>query len=384
MNRLIDKLDQEGIRKFFKMASEYEDVLSLTIGEPDFPTPYHIREEAINSLHQGRTWYSPIEGMVALKQEIASYLSRRFNINYNPNDEVLVTVGASEAIDLIFRAHINVEDDVLVFAPSFVSYEPLALLTGANVIMVHTRREDEFKVTPELLNAHLTPNTKAIILSYPNNPTGAIMTLEDYKLLEPQLSAYEGIIVTDEIYAEPTYNQEHASPAMIPSLKDKVVYINGFSKAYAMTGWRLGYVCAPAHLLDPMIVIHQYSLMCAPTISQFAGIEALKNGEEGIAMMKEQYSQRQHYLVKRLQEMGLNPFPPQGAFYVFVDVSSTGLSCEAFCEKLLENQHVAIIPGTAFGKSGAGYVRISYSYSLDHLKVALDKIELFLNNLNQD
>jgi aminotransferase len=268
-----------------------------------------------------------------------------------------------------------------VFAPSFVSYEPLAQLTGANVIIVHTQREDEFKVTPELLEKHLTPNTKAMILSYPNNPTGAVMSLDDYKLLTPQLEAYQGIIVTDEIYGELTYNQEHASLAMIPSLKDKVVYINGFSKAYSMTGWRLGYVCAPTALLDPMIVIHQYSLMCAPTVSQFAGIEALRNGEEGIAMMKEQYALRQHYLVKRLFEMGLNPFPPQGAFYVFVDVRSTGLSSDQFCEKLLRDQHVAIIPGNAFGQSGEGYVRISYSYSLDHLKIALDKIEQFLINL---
>jgi aminotransferase len=382
MNQLVNKLDQQGIRKFFKMASEYDDVLSLTIGEPDFPTPYHIREEAITSLQQGKTWYSPIEGIVALKEEISSYLNRRFNLSYNPHDEILVTVGASEAIDLIFRAHINPEDDVLVFAPSFVSYEPLAILTGANVIMVHTKREDAFKVTPQLLKEHVTLNTKAIILSYPNNPTGAIMSLEDYKLLVPILEAYQGIIVTDEIYAELTYDQEHASLAMIPSLKDKVVYINGFSKAYSMTGWRLGYVCAPATLLDPMIVIHQYSLMCAPTVSQFAGIEALKNGAEGIAMMKEQYALRQHYLVKRLSEMGLDPFPPQGAFYVFVDISSSGLSSDLFCEKLLLDQHVAIIPGTAFGLSGEGFVRISYSYSLDHLKIALDKIQQFLININ--
>lgn len=381
MNQLLNKLDREGIRKFFKMASEYDDVLSLTIGEPDFPTPYHIREEAITSLQQGKTWYSPIEGMLALKQEISSYLKRQFDLIYDSHDEILVTVGASEAIDLVFRAHVDREDDVIVFAPSFVSYEPLAQLTGANVIVVHTTREDDFKVTPELLKKHLTANTKAMILSYPNNPTGAVMSLVDYQLLASELEDYQGIIITDEIYAELTYNQDHASPAMIPSLKDKVVYINGFSKAYSMTGWRLGYVCAPTALLDPMIVIHQYSLMCAPTVSQFAGIEALKNGAEGIAMMKEQYALRQHYLVKRLSEMGLNPFPPQGAFYVFVDIRSTGLSSEAFCEKLLHDQHVAIIPGAAFGKSGEGYVRISYSYSLDHLKVALDKIEQFLLNI---
>lgn len=381
MNQLLNQLDHEGIRKFFKMASEYDDVISLTIGEPDFPTPAHIREAAITSLQQGKTWYSPIEGMVTLKQEISSYLSRRFNLTYNPHDEILVTVGASEAIDLLFRAHINPEDDVLVFAPSFVSYEPLAILTGANVIMVPTKVEDDFKVTPALLNKYLTENTKAMILSYPNNPTGAIMTLDDYKELTPILENYQGIIVSDEIYAELTYNNEHASLAMIPTLKDKVVLINGFSKAYSMTGWRLGYVCASKKLLDPMIVVHQYSLMCAPTMSQFAGIEALKHGAEGIAMMKEQYGLRQHYLIKRLKDMGLSPFNPSGAFYVFVDISLSGLTSEAFCKQLLEDQHVAIIPGTAFGKSGEGYVRISYSYSLDHLKVALDKMQQFLINI---
>ncbi len=380
MNHLTSKLDKEGIRKFFKIAAEYEDVLSLTIGEPDFSTPYHIREVAIQALHQGKTWYSPVEGFKALKDEVSAYLKRKFDLDYDSDREVLITVGASEALDLIFRSHVDVGDDVIVFQPAFVSYVPLAQLTGANIIIADTSIDDDFKITPELLKKVLTPNTSLIILSYPNNPTGATMTTQDYEALLPILKDYQGVIVSDEIYAELTYDHPHASPAMFEQLKEKVVLINGFSKAYAMTGWRLGYVCAPTHLLDPMITIHQYSLMCSPTISQFAAVEALKHGDQGILDMKEQYIQRQRYLITRLKDMGLHPFVPSGAFYVFVDVTSTGLSSEAFCQQLLKSKHVAVIPGNAFGDSGEGFIRISYSYALHHLKQALDRIEDFLTN----
>ena len=381
MNQTMQKIDKEGIRKFFKIASEYEDVISLTIGEPDFSTPFHIREAAIQALQQGKTWYAPVEGFKTLKDEVAHYLERKFNCVYDSETEILITVGASEALDLIFRAMVNPHDDVLVFQPSFVSYEPLAQLTGANVIIVDTTIEDDFKITPALLKKALTPNTTAMIMSYPSNPTGATMSKEDYQALLPVLEDYQGVIVSDEIYAELTYQQEHASLAMFEQTRNQVVLISGFSKAYAMTGWRLGYVCAPTHLLEPMVTIHQYSLMCSPTISQIAAIEALKNGDQGILDMKEQYVLRQHYLVNRLVDMGLKPFMPSGAFYVFVDITSTNMTSEAFCSKLLKQEHVAVIPGNAFGKSGEGFIRISYSYSLAHLKIALDRIEHFISNL---
>ncbi len=381
MNQYTQKLNKEGIRKFFKIASEYDDVISLTIGEPDFSTPYHIREVAIQALQQGKTWYAPVEGFKVLKDEVAHYLNRKFNCVYDSESEILITVGASEALDLIFRSYVNPDDDVLVFQPSFVSYEPLAQLTGANVIIVDTTIDDDFKITPTLLKESLTPKTTLMIMSYPNNPTGATMNHDDYQALLPVLKDYQGVIVSDEIYAELTYQHEHASLAMFEQTRNQVVLINGFSKAYAMTGWRLGFVCAPTHLLEPMITIHQYSLMCSPTLSQFAGIEALRNGDQGILDMKEQYMLRQQYLINRLNDIGLKPFKPSGAFYVFVDITSTNMSSEAFCFNLLKQEHVAVIPGHAFGKSGEGFIRISYSYSLAHLKQALDKIERFITNL---
>ena len=381
MNEYVKRIDKEGIRKFFKMALEYEDVLSLTIGEPDFSTPFHIREVAMHALQQGKTWYAPVEGFSALKVEISTFYKRKYNIDYDPEKEVLVTVGASEALDLAFRSYVNKDDEVLVFQPAFVSYEPLAQLTGAKVIAVETYAHDNFIITPQLLLQHLTSKTKAIILSYPNNPTGATMNHQEYQALVPILENFNGIIVSDEIYSELTYDHKHASLAHFDSIKHKVIVINGFSKAYAMTGWRLGYVCAHASLLEPMVRIHQYSLMCASSVSQFAGIEALKNGDENIAMMKQEYLHRQGYVVSKIKSIGLDVIKPRGAFYVFVDIRSTSLSSEEFANQLLEQQHVAVIPGVAFGKGGEGFVRISYSYSLPHLKTALEKIHDFVKSL---
>lgn len=381
MNDYLKQVDSVGIRKFFKMAAEYDDVLSLTIGEPDFQTPFHIREAAIQALQQGKTFYAPIEGFLTLREAISRYLLRKFSLSYCPKNEMFVTVGASEAIDLAFRAFINPGDEVIVFQPSFVSYQPLAQLMGARLVIVDTCVEDEFKVTYDLLKSHLTAKTRIIILCYPNNPTGAIMTYQDYEVLVPLLETFEGLIISDEIYAELSYGPSpHASLAHFPSIKDKVLYVSGFSKAFSMTGWRLGYVCGDSRWIEPMITIHQYSLMCSPTISQFAAIEACDHGDDGIIKMKEQYQLRRQYLVNRLIQLGLKPFAPKGAFYVFCDIRSTGLSSETFCRNLLDEMHVAVIPGTAFGLSGEGFIRISYSYSLAHIKSACDKIEIFLKN----
>ncbi len=381
MNKKTASLDKVGIRKFFKMASEYSDVLSLTIGEPDFSTPQHIADAACEAILQGKTKYAPIEGLFELKNEIALFLKRRYKLEYDPHQEILVTVGASEAIDLVFRSYVEPEDEIVVFEPCFISYKPLAQCTNAHVVSASCALKDDYKVTPELLESVLTDKTKVIILSYPNNPTGATMTYQDYEKLVPILEKYQGIVISDEIYSELNYAHEHTSLAMFDSIKHKVVIVNGFSKAYSMTGWRLGYVCGDASIIEPMVTIHQYSIMCSPTISQYAAIEALKNGDSSIQHMKQQYIKRQKYLLERFEAMGLHVFKPSGTFYLYVDISSTNLSSAAFCDQLLHHYHVAIIPATAFGKESEGFIRVSYSYQLDHLKVACDKIQAFVQGL---
>lgn len=381
MNKKTAKLDKVGIRRFFKMASEYKDVLSLTIGEPDFLTPQHIRDAASEALLQGKTKYAPVEGFMELKHEISYFLKRRYKLEYDPHQEILVTVGASEAIDLVFRTYVEPEDEIIIFEPCFVSYKPLAQCTGARVVVASCTLKDDYKVTPELLKSVLTDKTKAIIVSFPNNPTGATMTYQDYEKLVPILEEYEGIVISDEIYSELNYAHEHASLAMFDSIKHKVVVINGFSKAYAMTGWRLGYVCGDASIIEPMVTIHQYSIMCSPTISQYAAIEALKHGDSSIQDMKQQYLLRQTYLIKRFEAMGLSVFKPSGTFYLYVDITSTNISSAEFCEQLLHQYHVAVIPATAFGSSSEGFIRVSYSYQLDHLAIACDKIEAFVQEL---
>lgn len=384
MNQDLAHINPLGIRKFFSLASKYDHVLSLTIGEPDFTTPYHIAQAAIASINQGKTYYSPIEGLLALREQISHYMKRKFELSYDPQNQILVTVGASEGIDLAIRALCNPDDEVIVVQPSFVSYVPLVQLAKATPVIAHTQAKDNFKLTPELLASCLSDKTKLIIISYPNNPTGAIMTLEDYQNLVPVLKDYNGYILSDEIYAELNYSDHaHASFAQVEGFKDKTIILSGFSKAYAMTGWRLGYACGASEIIDYMTRIHQYGIMCPPTAAQFGAIEAMNNGDEGITKMRDSYNQRRRYLLTRLNEIGLTPIPAQGAFYIFASIKSTGLTSEEFSEQLIDQQRVAVIPGNAFGESGEGYVRISYSYGLAHIKEACDKIEAFVLQFKQ-
>lgn len=382
INQVLSRLKPSGIRKFFDIANEMEDVISLSIGEPDFQTPWHIRQAAVEAIEKGKTFYSPNAGLLALRQNISAYLSRRFGIGYDPKSEIVVTVGASEALDMAIRALLNPGDEALIVQPSFVCYEPMVEMAYAKAVILNTRKENSFKLTLDELKAKVTPKTRMLILPFPSNPSGAIMTRKDLEPIADYLKDKDILIVTDEIYAELTYNTTgHSSIAQFPELRDKIIYINGFSKAYAMTGWRIGYVCAPKVLLDPILKMHQFAIMCASTISQFAAIEALENGDKGIEHMRSEYDLRRRYLVQRLNAMGLDCFEPEGAFYVFPDIRSTGMGSEQFCERLLREKHVAVVPGNAFGEAGEGFVRISYSYSLKHITEAMDRMEAFLNQL---
>ncbi len=378
--RAVD-LKPSGIRKFFDILDEMQGVISLTVGQPDFVTPWHIREAAIESLEKGKTYYTSNSGLLEFRKQIAAYLERRFNVSYDPSKEISVTVGGSEAIDLAIRAIVEPGDEVLIVEPSYVCYTPITSLTGGIPVMLKTRVEDKFKLTPELLKAHITPKTKMLVLPYPNNPTGGIMTEEDLRKIADVLKDTNIVVLTDEIYGELTYGRKHFSFASIPDMWDRTIYVGGFSKCYAMTGWRLGYVCAPKEIMQQMLKIHQYAIMCAPTMSQYAGMKAVMDGDEDIEYMRDCYNQRRRMLLSGLNEIGLECFEPEGAFYVFPNIGKYGLTSEQFCEKLLYDQKCAIVPGTAFGDSGEGFARISYAYSIEHISRAIERIDKFLQKI---
>jgi aminotransferase len=360
-----------------------QDAISLGVGEPDFDTPWHIRDEGIYSLEKGKTFYTSNAGIKELRQEIAIYLRRRFALQYDPVDEVMVTVGGSEAIDLCFRAMLNPGDEVLIPQPSYVSYEPCAILAGAKPVIIPLQEENEFRLTAAELEAAITDRTKLLVLPFPNNPTGAIMERSDLEEIAKVVEAHDLYILSDEIYAELTYKEDHVTIASLPGMWERTILINGFSKAYAMTGWRLGYACGPADILQQMLKIHQFAIMCAPTTSQYAAIEALRRGDEDVVEMRTAYNQRRRYLLHAFREMGLTCYEPFGAFYVFPCIKEFGMTSEEFATKFLEEEKVAVVPGTAFGDSGEGYLRISYAYSLENLKLAMGRLERFVRNLRE-
>ncbi len=383
-NPLCEKvvnIKPSGIRKFFDIASEMKDAISLGVGEPDFDTPWHIRDEGIYSLEQGRTFYTSNAGLKDLKIEIARYLKRRIGVEYDYNHEIMVTVGGSEGIDIALRAMIDPGDEVLIPQPSYVSYEPCAILTGAKPVIIELKAENEFRLTAQALRDACTDKTKVLVLPFPNNPTGAIMERADLEAIAEVIKEKDLFVISDEIYSELSYKGDHVSITQLPGMKERTVLINGFSKAYAMTGWRLGYACAPEIILKQMLKIHQFAIMCAPTTSQYAAIEALKNGDEDVARMREAYNQRRRFLMDAFQRMGLECFEPYGAFYVFPCIKEFGMTSEEFAMAFLEEEKVAVVPGTAFGDSGEGFLRISYAYSIDNLKVAIGRLEKFITKL---
>lgn len=383
LNDHIKTVKPSGIRKFFDIANEMEDVISLSIGEPDFQTPWHIRDEGIKSLEKGKTWYSPNRGFMELRQEIANYYERRFGIPYDSKNQTLVTVGGSEAIDLAFRTLVQQGDEVIIPEPSFVCYEPLAVMAGGTPVIIRTKNEDNFRLKAKDLEAAITPKSKLLVLPFPNNPTGAIMEREDLEEIAEVVLKHDLLVLSDEIYSELTYGgKRHVSIASLDNMYERTIVINGFSKSYAMTGWRLGYALGPAPLIEQMTKLHQYGIMSAPTTAQYAAIEALRNGDRDVCKMRDEYDMRRRLVVDGFNEMGLSCFEPLGAFYVFPCIKSTGLTSEEFCTRLIMDKHVAVVPGTAFGESGEGFVRVSYSYSLKHLKIALERIKEFLEELN--
>jgi len=379
MSERAKGIKPSGIRKFFDIVSEMKDAISLGVGEPDFVTPWHIRSEGVYSLEKGRTYYTSNAGLLELRKEIVNYMERRYELTYNPVNEVVVTVGGSEAIDLCIRALINPGDEVLIPEPSFVCYKPCTELAGGKAIPIVTKAENNFKLTPEELKAAITPKTKLLVMPFPNNPTGGIMTRGDLEKIADVLKDTNIVVLSDEIYGELTYGRQHISIANIKGMKDRTVIVNGFSKTYAMTGWRLGYAIGPKEIIAIMTKIHQYAIMSSPTTSQYAAIEALKNGDEDIERMREEYNYRRRVIVDGFRKIGLSCFEPEGAFYVFPSISETGISSEDFCEQLLYSQKVAVVPGNAFGESGEGFVRCSYAYSIENIKEALDRIDRFVN-----
>lgn len=386
-NPLSDKIitiKPSGIRKFFDIVNEMEDAISLGVGEPDFDTPWHIRDEGIYSLEKGRTFYTSNSGLKELRNEIANYMKRTQGISYDPAHEIVITVGGSEAIDLAFRAMINPGDEVLIPQPSYVSYEPCAILADAVPVIIELKEEDEFRLTAQQLRNAITDKTKILVLPFPNNPTGAIMEKKDLEEIAEVIREKDLYVVSDEIYGELTYKDKHVSIASLPGMQERTILINGFSKAYAMTGWRLGYACAPKAIMEQMIKIHQFAIMCAPTTSQYAAVEALRNGDDDVKGMRESYNQRRRFLMHAFAKMGLQCFEPYGAFYVFPCIKEFGLSSEEFAERLLREEKVAVVPGTAFGDCGEGFLRISYAYSLENLKIALEKIEKFVEKLRRE
>lgn len=386
-NKLIsDKIlsiKPSGIRRFFDLANQMEGVISLGVGEPDFKTPLRIREAGIASLQKGETKYTANAGMAELKTEISAYLKRKFDLHYDPTNELFVTVGGSEAIDLCIRALVNPGDEVLIVDPSFVCYAPITELAHGVPVMLPTKAEDGFKLTAETLKAAITPKSKLLILPFPSNPTGGVMHKEDLEAIAEVLRGTDILVLSDEIYAELSYSGSHVSIASLEGMKERTILVNGFSKAYSMTGWRLGYACGPNPIISQMLKLHQYAIMCAPTTSQYAAIEALRHCDDEIEKMREEYNSRREMMVRELNRIGLTCFAPEGAFYVFPSIKSTGLSSEEFCEGLLMKEKVAVVPGGAFGASGEGHVRISYSYAVEHLKEALVKIERYVQSLNK-
>ena len=375
-------LKPSGIRRFFDIVAEMSDAISLGVGEPDFDTPWHIRDEGIYSLEKGRTFYTSNSGLKELKMEVAAYMKRSQNIDYHYNHEIFITVGGSEAIDLMMRAMLNPGDEVLIPQPSYVSYEPCAILADAVPVIIELKNENRFRLTAEELEAAITPASKILVLPFPNNPTGAIMEKEDLEAIAEVVIRHDLYVLSDEIYGELTYSgKKHVSIASLPGMKERTVVVNGFSKAYAMTGWRLGYACGPEEIISQMIKIHQYCIMCAPTTSQYAAVEALRNGDEDVRMMRESYDQRRRFVLHMLEQMGIPCFEPEGAFYVFPCISEFGMTSDEFATKLLQEEKVAIVPGTAFGDCGEGYLRISYAYSIDNLKKALTRLERFVIKL---
>ena len=380
----IREIKPSGIRKFFDIVSEMDDAISLGVGEPDFDTPWHIRDEGIYSLEKGRTFYTSNAGLKELKVEVAKYIQRTQRISYDADHEVIITVGGSEAIDIALRAMINPGEEVLIPQPSYVSYEPCAILAGAVPVIIELKEENEFRLTAAELKNAITDKTKILILPFPNNPTGAIMEKEDLDAIAEIIREKDIFVISDEIYAELTYKGKHISIASLPGMQERTVLINGFSKAYAMTGWRLGYACAPKEIMEQMLKIHQFAIMCAPTTSQYAAVEALKNGDDDVAMMRESYNQRRRFLMHEFKEMGLECFEPYGAFYVFPSIKEFGITSDEFANRLLQEEKVAVVPGTAFGDCGEGFLRISYAYSLEDLKIALDKIKAFIGRLREE
>jgi aminotransferase len=386
-NPLSDKVTSiapSGIRKFFDIAAEMDDVVSLGVGEPDFDTPWHIRDEGIYSLEKGRTFYTSNSGLKELRQEISRYLKRRCNIEYDPIHEILVTVGGSEGIDIALRAMLNPGDEVLIPQPCYVSYLPCVVLADGVPVTIELKEENEFRLTKEELLEKITDKTKLLILPFPNNPTGAVLRREDLEAIAEVVIEKDLYVLSDEIYSELTYQGDHVSIASLPGMWERTLTINGFSKSYAMTGWRLGYICGPRSIVEQMTKIHQFAIMCAPTTSQYAAVEALRHGDEDVARMRESYNQRRRFLMHEFKRMGLKCFEPFGAFYVFPSIKEFGLSSDEFAMRLLEEEHVAVVPGTAFGDCGEGFLRISYAYSIDALKIALERLERFINRLKTE
>ncbi len=368
-----------GIRKFFDIVQETEGAISLGVGEPDFDTPWHIRDEGIYSLEKGRTFYTSNSGLKELREEISKYINRTQGVTYDPIKEVFVTVGGSEAIDLAMRAMLDPGDEVLIPQPSYVSYEPCAILADAVPVIIELKEENEFRLTAQEVLDKVTDKTKILVLPFPNNPTGAVMEKEDLEAIAKVVIEKDLYVISDEIYGELTYKGEHVSIVSLPGMKERTILINGFSKAYAMTGWRLGYACGPEVIMKQMVKIHQYAIMCAPTTSQYAAVEALRNGDDDVKMMKEQYNHRRRYLLNKFQELGVPCFEPYGAFYVFPCIKKYGMTSDEFCTRLLTEEKLAVVPGTAFGDCGEGYIRISYAYSLDNLKAAMERFERFVS-----
>lgn len=382
LTECIRDIKPSGIRRFFDIAAEMEDVISLSIGEPDFQTPWHVRQEGIHSLEKGHTHYTSNSGLLALREGISGYLQRRFGLSYQPKDEILVTVGGSEAIDLCIRSVIGAGDEVLIPEPSFVCYEPITRLAGGTPVIIETKAANQFRLTPEELREKITPKTKLLILPYPNNPTGAVMRREDLEAVAQVVERHNLLVLSDEIYASLTYGAEpHTAFSAIPGMQERTILVNGFSKSHAMTGWRMGYAAGPKEIIGLMTKLHQFAIMSAPTMSQYAAIEAMKNGDDDIEYMKKQYDMRRRLIVDGLNAMGLKCFEPEGAFYVFPSVRSTGLTSMEFCERLIRSQRVAVVPGDAFGACGEGFVRISYCYSTKHIIEALERMEAFLKEL---
>lgn len=377
----VVNIKPSGIRKFFDIVSEMKDAISLGVGEPDFDTPWHIRDEGIYAFERGKTFYTSNAGLKDLRTEIANYMKRSQGLNYNPDNEIIVTVGGSEAIDIGLRAIINPEDEVIIPQPSYVSYEPCAVLAGAKPVIINLKAENDFRLTPEELLEAITDKTKILILPYPNNPTGAIMEQDDLEKIAKIIIEKDILVMSDEIYAELTYKGKHVSIASIEGMQERTILINGFSKSYAMTGWRLGYACAPKELIQQMTKIHQFAIMCAPTISQYAAVEALKNGDDDVKEMREAYNQRRRFLMNAFEKMGLECFEPFGAFYVFPCIKEFGMTSEEFATRFLQEEKVALVPGTAFGECGEGFLRISYAYSLENLKIAIGRLENFVTRL---